>query len=181
MLVFASATQGFWMVKNRWYETIAMLLSAFSMFRPGYWWDMVYEPTIYEPATKLVEYAEKADPDSELKLEVSGLNIEGDEVSKTVLLPLGEAADGETRLSNAGLMLRNEDDKVIIDMVAFGSPAQDLGLDFDWEIEQILVAAERPPKQLVFIPALALLVLLGLGQRRRKPQESEANMNQQQA
>ncbi|MCW8884653.1 MAG: TRAP transporter permease [Motiliproteus sp.] len=181
MLVFAAATQGFWMVKNRWYETIAMLLIAFSMFRPGFWWDMVYEPTVYEPASKLVEYAEKAAPDSELKLEVSGLNIEGDEISKTVLLPLGEAADGETRLSNAGLMLRNEDEKVIIDMVTFGSPAQDLGLDFDWEIEQILVKAERPPKQLVFIPALALLALLAVGQRRRKPKAEQGELNQQQA
>nr|WP_198939343.1 TRAP transporter permease [Motiliproteus sp. MSK22-1] len=168
MLVFAAATQGFWMIKNRWYETILLILIAFSMFRPGFWWDMAYPPTLFESPSNISALAQQVPEDGSLKLQVQGMTIDGDEVSKVVLLPLGNAASGEERLESAGLTLRQEDQKTIVDMVTFGSPAQELGLDFDWEIQQVLVNAERPPKQLVFIPVLALLVLLGWGQRRRK-------------
>ncbi|MDP6730045.1 MAG: TRAP transporter permease, partial [SAR324 cluster bacterium] len=44
MLMFAAATQGFFFVKSRWWETIALLLISFTLFRPGFWWDMLYPP-----------------------------------------------------------------------------------------------------------------------------------------
>ncbi|MEH6811946.1 MAG: TRAP transporter permease [Motiliproteus sp.] len=178
MLVFAAATQGYWLVKSRWYESVLLVLIAFSMFRPGYWWDMVYAPTVYESGNKIEQYVEQVPAGEPLRLEVSGMNIDGDEISKTVLLPLGAVANSNTRLAEAGLILKHEDDRMIVDTVTYGSPAQELGLDFDWEIKQILVAAERPPKQLVFIPALALLIFLAMGQRRRKSRAAE-QLNEQ--
>jgi hypothetical protein len=42
-----------------------------------------------------------------------------------------------------------------------------VGIDFDWEIVNMQVEAERPPKHLMFIPALALLALIAWIQRRR--------------
>ena len=168
ILVFAAATQGFWLVKSRWYETVLLLLIAFSMFRPGFWWDMAYPPTLFEPASKISQMAEQVPAQGSLRLEVSGMTIDGKQVSKTILLPLGEKVNGEERLENAGLTLREERQKMVVDMVVYGSPAQELGLDFDWEIQKILVDTNRPPKQLVFIPVLALLILIGVWQRRRK-------------
>jgi TRAP-type uncharacterized transport system fused permease subunit len=44
MLLFAAATQGFFLARNRFYETIALLLIAFTLFRPGFWMDMIYPP-----------------------------------------------------------------------------------------------------------------------------------------
>ena len=73
-----------------------------------------------------------------------------------VQLPLGDGPDGEARLREAGLEVRIEDGKVLADNVGFGSPAQEVGIDFDWEIVNLQVKAERPPKYLMFIPALAL-------------------------
>ena len=175
MLVFAAATQGFWLVKTRWWETIGLLLVAFSLFRPGFWWDEVYPPLIEAPASEIAQHAANVGPDGHLRMQVSGINLDGDEVTKIVLLPLGEKAEGEARIENAGLMLRQDDDRTVVDMVAFGSPAQELGIDFDWEILQVQVAAERPPKELVFIPALVLLVLMWLGQRRRRDQQQQAS------
>jgi len=52
----------------------------------------------------------------------------------------------------------------------FGSVAQDAGLDFDWEIINLQVKADRPPKQLMFIPALLLLGFVAWVQRRRRPE-----------
>jgi hypothetical protein len=64
--------------------------------------------------------------------------------------------------------LRIEGDKVIADNVVFGSPAQDVGIDFDWEIVHLQVDADIPPKHLMFLPALALLGLVAWIQRRRR-------------
>src|SRR5690606_4787510 len=39
-LIFVAATQGWFLARNRWYETLALLLIAFSLFRPGFWMDL---------------------------------------------------------------------------------------------------------------------------------------------
>ena len=94
-------------------------------------------------------------------------------MQKTILLPLGPAGTGEERLMNAGLETRIEGEKVLADNVMFGSDAQKAGLDFDWEIVDIQIEAERPAKQLMFIPALALLALVATMQKRRRKQQPE--------
>ena len=83
-------------------------------------------------------------------------------------LPLGPSASGFERLSQAGIEVRTEDGKVFVDNLVFGSPAELSGLDFDWEIKGIQVEASRPPKQLMFIPALLLLALIIMLQRSRR-------------
>ena len=68
-----------------------------------------------------------------------------------------------------------EDGQVFADNVMFGSAAQDVGIDFDWEIVYLEAPAERPPKQLMFIPALLLLGLVAwIQKRRRGPQQPAA-------
>jgi len=101
---------------------------------------------------------------------VTGENIDGNTVQKTILLPLGLQGAGQERLSLAGLEVRIEDGKVIVDNIVFGSAAQEAGLDFDWQILNIQTEAERPPKQLMFIPAILLLLLVGFVQRSRRSQ-----------
>ena len=109
------------------------------------------------------------------RLAVEGENIDGDMVSTTVVLPLGAEGDGATRLmDNAGLELRQEEGKVLIDNVVFDSEAEKAGLDFDWEIKSVEVPAERLPKQVFYIPALLVLLLIVLLQRRRRPAEAAA-------
>ena len=57
--------------------------------------------------------------------------------------------------------------KMIVDMVEFGSPAEQAGIDFDWEITTVSLPAVRPMKEWVFIPTLLILGGLGWNQRRR--------------
>jgi len=174
MLLFAAATQGYWLTKSRKWESLAILLVAFTLFRPGYWWDKVYEPMNVIGATEIVNQAEKAADEGNLQMTVEGENVDGKFVTKTVQLPLGAAGTGAERLSNAGLEVRQENGKVLVDNVVFSSPAQTAGIDFDWEILSLQVQAERPPKQLMFIPAIILLLLIGAVQRRRLREEDDA-------
>jgi len=167
MLLFAAATQGYWLTKSRLWESLAILLVAFTLFRPGFWWDEIYAPThILEP-TGITEQATKVAQEGSLQMLVQGENLDGKFMKKTILLPLGKGDDGAQRLAEAGLEVRIEEGRVYADNVVFGSLAQNVGLDFDWEIVNLQVEAERPPKHLMFIPALMLLALVAWVQRRR--------------
>ncbi|MDJ0943280.1 MAG: TRAP transporter permease [Kiloniellales bacterium] len=170
MLAFASATQGYLIVKNRLWEIAALLLIAFTLFRPGFWLDMVQPPFRADDPARLIEIAGGAAPNSDIRLKVEGENFAtGEMVAKTVLLPLGPAGEGAARLqASAGITMREEDGKTFIDAIEFGSPAEKAKLDFDWEITEVIVPADRLPKQILYIPALALLLFIYLQQRRRR-------------
>ncbi len=176
MLVFAAATQGFWLVKSRWFETVGLLLVTFALFRPGFFWDMVYPPLQVAAPTQLVEIAENKPADAKLRIQAEGENLDGNFVSKTVMLPLGAKAPGKERLAEAGLEIRTEGGKVLIDNLVFGSAAEQAGLDFDWEIKSVITEADVPPKELVYIPALTLLALLGWMQLARRKRETAVAM-----
>jgi len=168
MLVFSAATQGYWLTKSKWYETIGLLLITFTLFRPGFWWDMVYPP-IEEVSPQRIEQVLADLPNGgDIRLRVEGETLDGAFQTKIVQLPFAEdAVTGAERLLSTGLELRFEDDKTIVDMVGFGSPAEKSGIDFDWNILAVERPLDRPAKEFLFIPALLLLAGIAVGQRRR--------------
>ncbi|MDJ0945505.1 MAG: TRAP transporter permease [Kiloniellales bacterium] len=175
MLIFAASTQGFFFARSRIWESVLLLLIAFSLFRPGFWLDMVQSPFRQVAPSEIVAMAGQAPVDGQVRLVATGENIDGDVVTTTVQLPLGPAGDGALRLAEqAGIEIREEDGKVLIDNIGFGSPAEEAGLDFDWEITSVEVPAERLPKEIFYIPALLLLGLIVLMQRRRRPADLAA-------
>jgi TRAP transporter 4TM/12TM fusion protein len=169
MLVFAAATMGWFVTRSRLWESAALLLVAFTLFRPGFWWDMIYPPLVEVDPAQIVQAAAEVPDGGSLRLQAEGLSIEGDQVAKTVMLPMGPAGPGDERLANAGLELRQEDGRVLIDGIGFGSAAEKAGLDFDFEITSVLGVNQRPPKELMWPPALLALGLIIWLQRRRSP------------
>jgi TRAP transporter 4TM/12TM fusion protein len=167
MLVFAAATQGWFITKSRWWETAALLLIAFTLFRPGFFWDKVYPPLTEKPASELAQVVGDIKSGEQLRLTLKGEKMSGDEYTMTVMLPVGDEATGAEKLSALGIETREEDGKVIVDMVGFGSPAEKAKIDFDQEIVSIQMPTERPPKELMFFPALLLLALVWYLQRGR--------------
>ena len=167
MLVFAAATQGYFLVRSRWYETAALLLVTFTLFRPGYWWDMVYPPFEKAPPSELMKIVEAKPPNANLRLWIEGETLEGKPFSKGVLVPLGASGPARERLRRAGLQVMTLGDEVGVGPVQFGSVAAKLGLEPGFRITGVEVPATRPAKEWVFIPALALLALVMLAQRRR--------------
>ncbi len=170
MMVFAAATQGFFLVKCRIWEIAALLLITFTLFRPGYWMDMMFSPLSAAPAASIAEIAQSMPDKAQIRVRVKGRDFNDNPVDKVVMLPLGDKAAGKERLAYAGLELRREGGKVFIDNIVFGSPAEKQKLDFDWEIAEVQVKADRPAKQLMFIPALILLgtiIFLQRGRRRK--------------
>nr|WP_086939667.1 TRAP transporter permease [Thaumasiovibrio occultus] len=168
MLTFSAATQGWWFTKTKWWEVILLLLITFSLLRPGYWWDKIYAPKIEHPGTAIAEIAGQLNSTDMLELQVQGETLDGDFVSRHVLLPIDPAVEGgDERIASTGLMLSQRDDKMIVDMIEFGSVAETAGIDFDWEVVSVSLPAKRPMKEWVFLPTLLLLGALAWNQRRR--------------
>lgn len=167
ILLFSAATQGWFLTKSKAWETVALLLIAFTLFRPGFWMDMIAPPFELVPGAQVVEIAETMEPDSQIALRVTGTDFDGNPVDKTVMLPMSAAEDGVTRLFDAGLELREEDGRILIDNVVFGSAAERQQLDFDYEIASVQREADRLPKHVMYIPALLLLGVVVVLQRRR--------------
>ncbi|NNF23512.1 MAG: TRAP transporter permease [Rhodobacteraceae bacterium] len=177
MLLFAAATQGWFMARNRFYETIALLLVAFTLFRPGFWMDMVAPPFVEQDPAEIVQTAAATPAGEELRLRVSGLNDLGDPIEFVAILPILEGETGEDKLEAAGIVTRTDGDKLFVDDVLFGSAAQDAGLDWDQEVLRVLQPVDQPSKYLMFLPALLLLgavAFLQRGRARKEPQAAAA-------
>ncbi|MBL1269296.1 MAG: TRAP transporter permease [Halomonas sp.] len=168
MLIFAAATQGFMITRNRWYESIVLLLIAFTLFRPGFWMDMIHDPYESIPPAQFVEALGDVDEDSTLRLQIAGLDDYGDPMTTYMTLPVPEGETGQERLDNLGMELFIEDGKATVDMVTYGSQAAELGFDFDQEIIEVLAPVDRWTKELMWIPAFLVFGLIVLMQRRRR-------------
>jgi len=168
MLIFAAATQGYMITRSRWYESAVLLLIAFTLFRPGFWMDMIHDPYESMPPAQFVEAMGSADEDSTLRIQIAGLDAFGDPMTTYMTVPVPDGDSGQERLDNLGLELLIEGDKAIVDMVAYGSQASDLGFDFDQEIIEVLAPVDRWTKELMWIPAFLVFGLVILLQRRRR-------------
>jgi TRAP transporter 4TM/12TM fusion protein len=177
MLLFAAATQGYFLVRSRIWESLLLLLIAFTLFRPGYWLDQVSPPYRTVPAAQLLEVAGAEPADADLRISVRGPDFDDVDViaDTNLVVPLGAAGEGAQRLEAAGLLVQMEDGRLLLEEPFPGTPFfEDLGKAYDFyadhpvEIVHGLVPNERLPKEVFYIPALILLTVVLLLQRRRQ-------------
>lgn len=168
MLIFAAGTQGWFITKNRWYDSVLLLLVAFTLFRPGFWMDKLHDPYQEIPLTEMVQALGQVDEGSQLRLRIMGEDGIGQPREFVLLLPVPSGDTGEQRLEKLGLELMVEDGKLLIDNVAFGSQAADLGLEFDQEILRVRAPTDRIQKEWMWIPGLLLLGFIAWLQSRRR-------------
>lgn len=174
ILLFAAGTMGWFLTRSKLWESAALLLVCFAMFRPGFFMDKLYDPYVQAPPTQIYDIAGRQAEDGRLLLVVSGTTLEGEDVTKTISLPLAAPGEGRKRLADAGLTLSQMGDRLQVGAIKFGSAAKRVGLESGFVIEHVLLPADRPSKHLVYFPAIALLAVIVLLQRRRKAQAAVA-------
>jgi TRAP transporter 4TM/12TM fusion protein len=165
---FVAATQNWLLTRNRWYETAALLLICFTLFRPGYWLDQLQAPYDARPAADLVQIAGSIPQGLTLRFRVNSQSRAGEDVEKVVRLTMRSGKNGAERLEKAGLSVGNVDGKPTVQTVRFGSEAAKYGLAGGDEIVSVLVPAHRPNRYWFAVPGLLLLAGVVLLQRRRK-------------
>lgn len=176
MMLFAAATQGYFFARSRWWESIALLLVAFTLFRPGFWLDKVQEPYDITPGAEIIEMTATLPDNEAVRLVVRGSDFDNpDEVlQKTVLVELGPQGDGVARYEAAGLTVREEDGKTLLDEPFAGTEFFSEFQNFDFygdvpvEVAEMQVNAERWPKEIFYFPAILLLGVVIAFQRRRQ-------------
>ena len=174
MLSFAAGTQGYFIVRSRLYESVLLVFVAFTIFRPNFWIDMVapqYDP---RPGSELMEIVADRPENDFIRLSIEGMDMRGKEVSKVVMLNLGPDGPPMERLRQAGLEVMDMGDRMQIMNVVFGSEAERYGVGFGMEITEVLLPnATRPPDQIAYIPALAILGGIFFMQRRRRDRQQQ--------
>lgn len=89
---FVAVTQNWFLVRNRWYEPIALLLICFTLFRPGYRLDLVDEPFVAKPVSQLNQTVDATPAGQAVRLKLKTFNINGDEIEKLVRLSISPKA-----------------------------------------------------------------------------------------
>ena len=178
MMLFAAATQGYFFARSYIWESAILLVVAFSLLRPGFWLDFVQPPYDIRPGSEVVKIVEGLPENTNLRLLVRGPDFDDpDKISQmTVLANLGPAGSGTERLKSAGLLVLDEGGKAKLDEPLAGTAFFTTFQMFDFygdqpvEIAEVQLKADRMAKEIFYIPALVLLVIIVLMQRRRQTQ-----------
>jgi hypothetical protein len=167
-LVFAAVTMNWFRAKSRLWETALLALAVVLLFRPDYFMDRITPPTRDAPAAEVFELAKTAPSDATLAMIIKGTTLEGDDITKTVAVQLGEAgADGRKRLADAGLQLVPLGPDVQVGAVKFGSRAKRGGFEPGWDVAAVKVPTGAPSPHWFYLPALLLVGLVWWNQGRR--------------
>ena len=177
MMLFAAATQGYFIAQSRKWESAVLLVIAFILFRPDFFLDTLSEKYSVAQGPAALELMAAQDTGANLRLIVSGPDFDtGAERTTTLVLP-ARAGDGLAALSDQGLTVMVEEQTLRLDEPFPGTPHfEALGNEYDFygetpvEIRQVQVENDRLPKEIFFLPAFVLLVGVVLIQRRRATQ-----------
>lgn len=177
-LLFAAATMGWFRRRCNAAEVVVLLISTFLFFRPDWVMDRFYPKYVSAPATQLYAVADQLKTDDWLVVGIAGEDLNGDPITKTVALPMGEGQNGRERLRNGGVTMSQLGDAIEVANVKFGSRARKLGVEQGYKVVELkLPNPERPASHWVFLPA-ALLAwavwwLQGRGLRTQGTKRSE--------
>ncbi|MBZ0123793.1 MAG: TRAP transporter permease [Roseovarius sp.] len=177
MLLFAAATQGYFIAKSRKWESAVLLLVAFMLFRPGYFLDQVSDPFVTAEGPAALALIEGAAEGQDIRLTVEGPDFDTGKTRSTVIVIPGSGGDALAALGDQGLTAMAEDGALILEEPFPGTPHfETIGIEYDYYgdasvvIAQAQVENERMPKEMFFIPALLLLAGIVLIQRPRARQ-----------
>jgi len=177
ILAFASLTQNWMFVRNRWWESAVLAVAIVMLFRPGLFMDRLYPPFQTIAPETFISGEFVPEPGQIVRFHAVRETRYGDRFK---LFALQTPEPGGLQIQGPfGVTLAPADDgRWVVEAVAFNGPAQAAGMmfgDFVTEIDAELKGL--PPKELVYPFALALLGIVILSQRarmRRRSQEGES-------
>jgi hypothetical protein len=155
-------------VANRWWETLALLLIAFSLFRPDVYRDWFYPTFALQPASEVTRIVGQLPEGSNMRLRIE-VDDKGKVEERTFILPVLKGVPPERRLERVGLTMQMKGDKLEIVDIGIDSPAEKIRLDVADKnrILGIETRLPQPDKTWYTLPAFLLLALVVVAQRRR--------------
>ncbi len=177
MLLFAAATQGYFIAKSRYWETAALLLIAFMLFRPGFFLDQISDRYAQAEGSAIFGLMGEATTGTDIRLTVNGPDFDTGDLRPVVIEITAVAGDAAATMAHHGLTVIEDGSTLLLEEPFPGTSFfETLSLEYDFygdlPVEIILAEIEnnRPPKELFFIPALMFLAGIVLIQKRRAKQ-----------
>lgn len=177
ILVFTAATMRYFFTKNKLWETLVLIVAAFMLFCPGFFMEYISPSERHIAPIQFEQELATLPVGEQIKLEVSGLNPYGKEITFYAQLAVPKGENAEQRLQALGLMLLDTGEKItvdgksiekiLIDNVEIDSPAAKAGLNWDQTILDVALPQPALAKEWIFIPAFLLVAGVMLNQRRR--------------
>jgi len=168
ILIFTAGTQGYFIVKSKLKESLALVVIALSLFIPKFWLDLVVSPyTIHQPQDVYKVVNELTEEDK-VRFEIKGIDFLGDEKKFFLDTSFKDFNTPEAKLDDYGVALYEQDGQVFVSTVKFGSGAYNDGLEMDFEIINIRTRNAQPSALWVYFPAIFLLLLIYFVQSKRK-------------
>ncbi len=168
---FASATQGYLLIRTRWWEVVLLLMAMVCLFRPGFIQDFFQPPYRELPPAQVMESVAALKPGDELRLHLLTRfhDPQTKDKDQVVVLPVqGDTA--EERLEHNGIVLGWEGNRLMIDDVLFNSRLENMRVNMDdpTEVLGLEIKNIRPDKWIFSIPGLVLLAVVVWSQTRRR-------------
>ena len=167
ILVFTSATQGWFINKLKWFEIIVFLIISLALFRPGLIMDQFYpEFNQLELNSKKINQFE-FNKDQKIQIKVTRQTAYGPrykmfEINKNDM-------ENNFSIEDFGINLIDKDKNLIIDTLKWNGLAKKKGFQTDDIIDELKIEnSNRPDKDIVYPFALLCLGLIGFYNFRKK-------------
>jgi len=165
ILVFTSATQGWFINKLKWYEIIIFLIISISLLSPDFVLNKFYPKYNYEEISKINSL--KLDSGKEIQIKITRPSLYGERYKLFVISK--NTFEDHFTLEDYGITLLAQDEKIIVDNLKWNGEAKKNGFEMgDYISEFKIENSARPSKNIVYPIALILLVICGYFNIRRK-------------
>ena len=165
ILVFTSATQGWFINKLRWYEIIIFLIISISLLSPEFILNKFYPKYNYLSIEEINK--KQFDYNKEIRIKITRLTEYGERYKLFVIEK--NSFDENFSLDDYGMSLVIEDNKTTIDTLKWNGIAKKSGLDMGDIINEFKIENQnRPKKEIIYPIALILLSIFGYLNIRRR-------------
>jgi TRAP transporter 4TM/12TM fusion protein len=165
ILVFTSATQGWFINKLKWYEIIVFLIISISLLSPEFVLNKFYPKYNYQDINNISSVI--LDPKKEVRFKVTRPSLYGDRYKLFVIDK--NTFEEEYNLEDYGINLVKENNKIIVDNLKWNGQAKKSGFEMgDYISEFKIENSNRPSKLFVYPIAILLLLIFGYLNYRRK-------------
>tara|TARA_Y100000590_G_scaffold131047_1_gene149700 strand:+ start:651 stop:2969 length:2319 start_codon:yes stop_codon:yes gene_type:complete len=165
ILIFTSATQGWFINKLRWYEIIFFLIISISFLSPEFVLNKFYPKFDYKDLKNIQSV--NFEIDKEVHIKVTRFSEYGERYKLFVINK--NSFDKSFNFEEYGLILIEKKDKIIVDNLKWNGLAKKSGFETDDLISEIKVEnLERPSKNFVYPVALLLFLIISYFNIRRK-------------
>ena len=132
MLLFAAATQGYFIARSRWYETVALLFIAFMLFRPDFFLDQVSEKYTAAQGPAAIALMDSVEAEKQIRLTIEGPDFDTGETRPVTITVPSKPGDALGALTDQGLTTLVEDEKLLLEEPFPGTPHfEALGNEYD--------------------------------------------------